>query len=152
LKKHSPLENARVTIEERLTAAAGPAAAGRVMDVVLRADNGYIRYLDIAVVEPSGYAVMDYGAWSQELRAAQHREQEKIDTFQSFATGVDPEAFIPLIFETSGRPGQRARDFFLASRLPGAVVRRLLEQISVTIARFGGRLIAEWRRGPAAAG
>jgi hypothetical protein len=152
LKKHSPLQHVRVAIEERLTAEAGPAAAGRVMDIVLRADNGYIRYLDIAVVEPSGYAVLDYGAWSQELRAAQHREQEKVDTFQSYAPRVDPTTFIPLVFETSGRPGQQARDFFTASRLPGAVVRRLLEQISVTLARFGGRLIAEWRRGPAAAG
>jgi hypothetical protein len=152
LKRHSPLQNVQVRIEERLTAEAGPAAAGRTMDIVVRADNGYIRYLDIAVVEPSGYAVMDYGAWNQELRAARHREQEKVDNFRSFATAVDPTTFVPLVFETSGRPGQSARDFFLASRLPGAVVRRLLEQISVTLARFGGRLIAEWRRGPAAAG
>jgi hypothetical protein len=141
-----------VAIEERLTAAAGPAAVGRVMDIVVRADNGYIRYLDIAVVEPSGHAVLDYGSWEQELRAAQHREEEKNSTFQSFATAVDPVTFIPLVFESSGRPGQRTRDFLMASRLPGAVVRRLLEQISVTLARFGGRLIAEWRRGPAAAG
>ena len=95
---------------------------------------------------------MDYGSWEQEGRAAQHREQEKVDNFQSFATAVDSTMFIPLVFETSGRPGQRARDFFIASRLPGAVVRRLLEQISVTLARFGGRLIAQWKRRPAAAG
>jgi hypothetical protein len=152
LKKHSTLQGLTVAIEERLTAAVGQAASGRVMDIVVRGDNGYIRYLDIAVVEPSGYAVLDYGSWEQELRAAQHREEEKISTFQSFATEADPTTFIPLVFETSGRPGQRARDFFMASRLPGAVVRRLLEQISVTLARFGGRLIAEWRRGPAAAG
>jgi hypothetical protein len=152
LKKHLPLGGTTVAIEERLTAEAGPAAAGRQMDIVCRADNGYIRYLDIAVVEPSGYAVLDYGSWEQDLRAAQHREEEKISNFQSFATGVDPITFIPLVFESTGRPGQRARDFFMASRLPGAVVRRLLEQISVTMARFAGRLIAEWRRGPAAAG
>jgi hypothetical protein len=152
LKRHSPTEGTTVAIEERLTADAGPAAAGRVMDIVVRADNGYIRYLDIAVVEPSGHAVLDYGSWEQELRAAQHREEEKIHNFQSFATAVDPTTFVPLVFESSGRPGQRARDFFMSSRLPGAVVRRLLEQISVTLARFGGRLIAEWRRGPAAAG
>ena len=122
------------------------------MDIVVRADNGYIRYLDVAVVEPSGYAVLDYGAWEQDLRAAQHREEEKVNTFRSFAPGADPTTFIPLVFESSGRPGRRAKDYLMASQLPGAVVRRLLEQISVTLARFGGRLIAEWRRGPAAAG
>jgi hypothetical protein len=152
LKKHSPQQGVSVAVEERLTAEAGPAAAGRPMDIVMRADDGYIKYLDIAVVEPSGYAVLDYGAWEQDLRAAQHREEEKTNTFQSFATRVDPTTFIPLVFESSGRPGRRAKDFFMASRLPGAVIRRLLEQISVTLARFGGRLIAEWRRGPAAAG
>ena len=152
LKKHLPQQGVTVAIEERFTEAAGPAAVGRAMDIVVRADAGYVRYLDIAVVEPSGHAVLDYGAWEQDLRAAQHKEQEKINTFQSFATGVDPNTFIPLVLESSGRPGRRAKDFLMASRLPGAVVRRLLEQISVTIARFGGRLVAEWRRGPAGDG
>ena len=142
LKRHSPLQGVTVTVEERLTAEVGPTAANRPMDIIVRADNGHIQYLDIAIVEPSGYAVLDYGSWDQELRAAQHREEEKVATFRSFATNVDPAHFVPLVFETSGRPGQRTRDFLLSSQLPGAVVRRLLEQISVTLARFGGRMIA----------
>jgi hypothetical protein len=122
------------------------------MDIIVRADDGYVQYLDIAIVEPSGFAVLDYGSWEQDLRAAQHREEEKVNTFRSFATLADPAHFHPLVFETSGRPGRRAWDYLMASQLPGAVIRRLLEHISVTLARFGGRLIAEWRRGPAAAG
>ena len=117
------------------------------MDILVKASDGYVRYIDVAIVEPTGASYMAKMAADRNLRPAQIREKDKQDDFNSFATEVHPDLFVPFVFESSGRPGKCALDFLCASGIPDGVRCRLLEHISVTLARFGGKMISRLRRG-----
>jgi hypothetical protein len=126
-----------VAIEERLTAAAGPRGTSYKMDLVLRANGGYCRYIDVAIADAGVRKYNNAGEWETEMKAAAIREAEKRNKFASLA----PHTFVPFVIESSGRPGKAAREFFNEPQIPGKVVHRLLERISVLIAIRGGKHI-----------
>ena len=112
------------------------------------ADDGYIRYIDIAIAEPSGASYLVTGSADGVRVAAKCREKNKINHFKAYAPGVDPSLFVPFVFESSGRPGKCALDFLKHTGMLGGIVRSLKEQISVSVARYGGKMIADLKRGP----
>ena len=81
-------------------------------------------------------------------------EEQKRRRFAERATLVEANTFVPFVIESSGRPGKAAREFLRELQLPGAVVHRLLERISVLLAIRGGRQInsLRWATAAAAAG
>ena len=61
------------------------------MDLVVKAADGYIRYFDFAVAEPSSAGYICRGSLEDAdgLRAADQRAAEKIRLFKSDITAVD---------------------------------------------------------------
>ena len=142
LKKHLPLTGLvverEVPLHRVIPGYVGNPDKKPVMDIVVRADDGFVRYIDVSVVEPSGSWMVGQGSWEQPLRAAEKKEEKKIGWYRSAAPDMNQNNFIPFIFESSGRPGKRAKEYLMASGLPGAVTRSLLGQISLKLAHFGG--------------
>ena len=120
------------------------------MDLVVKAADGYIRYFDFAVAEPSSVGYMGRGSLKDAdgLRAADQRAAEKIRLFQKDITAVDLALFVPFVMDSSGRLGNCALEFLLRSKMPGRIIHRLKEQISINVARFGGKMIVNLKRGP----
>jgi hypothetical protein len=146
LKKHLPLTGVTVTKEAEMPEELGGNAGSRKMDITVRADGGYERYIDVAIAEPSGSRVVELGSWEEPLRAAQDREDQKINFYRANAPLLEEGKLIPFVFESSGRPGKRAKEFMRDSGLPGAIVRSLYERISVILAHFGGMMITDLGR------
>lgn len=63
--------------------------------------------MDVAVVSPSAPAAVRRGSARQECIAAQFAEEAKHRLYEQplALAGLQPAAFKPLVFETSGRPG-----------------------------------------------
>ena len=80
--------------------------------------------------------------------AAKCREMNKVNHFKAYAPGVDPSLFVPFVLESSGRPGKCALDFLKHTGMPGGLVRSLKEKFSVNVVRYGGKMIADLKRGP----
>ena len=96
--------------------------------------------------------MVELGSWEEQLRAAQDREDDKLSHYRLVAPLLDQSKLVPFVFESSGRPGKRAKEFLVDSGLPGAIVRKLYERISVILAHYGGMMItdiARQRRGNA---
>jgi hypothetical protein len=127
-----------------------PGHAGQeVIDIVVRAAGGqYVRYIDVAVTEPSCSSAVELGSWEEPLRAAARREADKASWYASRAPAVDQSLIIPFVLESSGRAGQRAKQF-LADALPGPVVSRVLRDISLALNHFGGQQMVALSRGRA---
>ena len=149
LKKHVNKPGLTVSVEERLVAAAGAQATSYKMDLVLRAQGGYVRYIDVAVADAGARKYVVGGSWEREQRAADIREREKRSKFANLAPNLPAALFVPFVIESSGRPGKAAREFLRELQLPGAVVFRLLEHIAVLLAVQGGKDIDSLRRAAA---
>ena len=143
LKKHLPLQGVTVQKEAPMADVFGPGAGDSKMDITVRAADGYTRHIDIAVIEPSGFRVVEAGSWADPLTAAADREEDKRGYFRRIAPAADPSLFVPFVLESSGRPGKAAMQFLATSKLPDPVWRRLLEHISVALAHHGGKMIAD---------
>jgi hypothetical protein len=123
-----------------------PGHAGQeVMDIVVRANNGYVRYIDVAITEASCSSAVELGSWEQPLRAAKRREDDKDNFYQQNAPDIDQSLIIPFVFESSGRAGTRAKQF-LMNNLPGHAASRVIGHISNKLAHFGGQQMVSLSR------
>ena len=88
---------------------------------MVKAADGYIRYLDFAVTEPSSACYMSWGSLEDKYgaRAADQRAAEKVRLFKRDMTAVDPALFVPFVIDSSGRLGQSALEFLYRSNMPG---------------------------------
>ena len=67
------------------------------------------------------------------FRAADQRADENVRLFKRDVTAVDPSLFVPFVVDSSGRLGKSALEFLFRSKMPGRIVHRLKEQISVNV-------------------
>ena len=108
LQKHLPLNGVKTTIEQTLTSQHGVHAEGKRADLVVKAADGYIRYIDFAVAEPSSACYMERGSLVEDkdgMRASDQRADEKMRLFKRDMTAIDAALFVPFVIDYTLRIG-----------------------------------------------
>jgi hypothetical protein len=144
-----PVAAATVRVEEFVKGGIeDPQAPGVKMDVVVHLP-GKTYYVDVAVVAPGCQRYIQCGSHNTILAAAAKREAEKTTAIQNALRGVDFKGptlhFVPFVVEASGRLGKAASEFLEVSGVPGDQLRKFRTQVSVLLARYGGKMLQRVR-------
>jgi hypothetical protein len=121
-------------------------APGIRMDLVVRAgDKTY--WIDVGVVDPGCARSLANGSAEKALSGAVAKEQDKRRGITNKWPGIALESgvfeYVPFIFEATGAEGLASVKFLKQSGVSGEKLRAFREQVSVTLARFGGRLVED---------
>jgi hypothetical protein len=126
-----------------------PGGGGKMMDIVVQA--GVKTYwIDVTVADPGAERYRPdsgFPAWPPKpLAAAGRREVEKLQELQRKWPGFKAKGtnfqYVPFALEATGAVGMQAREFLMNSGIPGDAVRGFMGQLSVLLARYGGRMLA----------
>ena len=137
--------------EERGPAGAPGRERGKKMDIVVRVGEAKSYWIDVSVVEPASERYRRDGGYPnwppKPLAAAGRREVEKLQDLQrkwpGFVANGANVKYVPFVLEATGAVGMQAQEFFKYAGISGEAVRGFMGQVSILLARYGGRMLAK---------
>ena len=147
IKNYSLLEDIHTIVEKSYADLFGGGAGQKRMDIFLEyKKNGepFKRYIDVSICDPAAIAPILKDSFKNPLIAAKLKEDYKINNFKRINNNPNEvKNFVPFVFESSGRPGKAVLKFLDELNLNDDNRRRLLQDISIIIANYGGKSIYE---------